>query len=691
MERARGVLSAVLGVIAALLILLSIAVVYVDRAVFDADQFTDRATVALDEPATQDAIQRALTDAIVEEKPDLIPTRAAIEFGVGVIVDSASFEAIFRRAVRESHRVFFEEDGGLVLAIGDVGQLVKAVVGASNPEIAEELPEELDSGLITLSEREFAADTLAAAEDVRVLAVILPLLALIATAAAFVVAVRRRRFVAIFGLTLALVLGIGLVTLGVLRGILTESFALGDVADEVWRAYLDDLGTALLLAIGGSVVVAAAAASLIFQYDLPRRARLLWAGISRPPERTLWRVLWALAIAVVGIVVALEPLAALKLVGVVAGIFLLFYGISQLMDVVDEKSGAGSAEAARGAFTGFLRGAVAAALALLLLIAGIVLLGGDGSADAAQRIEECNGHAELCDRPISAVAMAATHNSMSAAQDGFGLSMHDGGIVPQLDGGVRGLLIDTWYGIPKGDLVLTDLPASGVSEAEQAETYGQAAVDAAARLRAGSDASGERRTYMCHGWCELGALPLAEELAKIAEWLDANPTEVIVVVIQDAISPEDTAAAFEESGLLDAVYHHTPGKAFPTLREMIASGERVIVMAENETGDELDWYLQAYDYTQETPFRALEPADFTCRPDRGGTGKPFFLLNHWIEKPQPRAADAEIVNARDFLLGRARDCERARGVTPGLVAVNYWGIGDVIGVVDTLNGLDAGP
>lgn len=688
--RVRGITSAVFAVLAAVLALLAITVVYVDRTVFDADQFADRAVVALDDPATQNALSTALADALVAENPDLIPQRPVIEFATEAIIDNASFESIFRNAARESHRVFFDDDGGLVLELGDSGQLVKAVLGASNPEIAEALPPELDTALITLSEREFATETLEAAEGVSELALILPVAALIALIAALLVAVNRRRAVVIVGLSMALVLGIGLVAIGVARGILINDFPQGEVAGVVWDAFLDDLNTALLLAIAGSVVIAAAAASLLFPYDLPAGARRAWARLATPPERTGWRVAWALAIALVGIIVALDPLQALKLVGVVAGVFLMFFGVAQLMDILDDRTSEQVRDEARGAFGGILRGAVAAVVAIALVLIGAFSIGG-GSADA-QDIEACNGHAELCDRPVSAVAMAGTHNSMSAAREGFQLSMHDGGIIEQLDGGIRALLIDTWYGIPRGDVVFTDLPASGVSEEEQAAVYGQEAVDAATRLRERATGDGgARNTYMCHGWCELGSVPLTGELARIRAWLDDNPDQVITLIVQDAISPADTEEAFRESGLLDLVYRHTPGEPFPTLRELISSDQRVIVMAEKNTDPDLDWYLQAYDYTEETPFRALTPADFTCRPDRGGTGQPFFLLNHWIEKAQPRASDAEIVNARGFLLDRARTCEAARGALPNILAVNYWGVGDVIAVVEELNGVGDSP
>ena len=66
----------------------------------------------------------------------------------------------------------------------------------------------------------------------------------------------------------------------------------------------------------------------------------------------------------------------------------------------------------------------------------------------------CNGHVELCDRPLDEVALAATHNSMSVPLPGWFASMQERPIAGQLADGIRGLLIDTHYAdrLPNGRL-----------------------------------------------------------------------------------------------------------------------------------------------------------------------------------------------------------------------------------------------
>jgi hypothetical protein len=91
---------------------------------------------------------------------------------------------------------------------------------------------------------------------------------------------------------------------------------------------------------------------------------------------------------------------------------------------------------------------------------------------------------------------------------------------------------------------------------------------------------------------------------------------------------------------------------------------------------------------RDTPYRARTPEELSCAPNRGPRDAPLFVLNHWIERQAPDRATAAIVNAKDFIVERARRCAQVRGQLPNFVAVSFYGIGDVLGAVDELNGVE---
>lgn len=296
--------------------------------------------------------------------------------------------------------------------------------------------------------------------------------------------------------------------------------------------------------------------------------------------------------------------------------------------------------------------------------------------DAREANLPCNGHVELCDRPANEVAYATSHNSMSITEYGWVWPMHDGTLTDQMEAGVRALLIDSHYLTKEEDSegILAQLPVP-------AQQFVQNAIANFTPPRL-------EGAFLCHQFCALGYSEMLSGLSEVRTFLENNPREVIYIVIQDEISPTDTEKVVSEAGLLPYIYDHPEGEAWPTLREMIDNNKRLVIMAEN-AGPPPDWYTNVWDVTEETPYTFITADQFSCAPNRGDTGKPFFLLNHWIQRGSPNRVDAAIVNDYDFLLARARQCEAERGKMPNFIAVNFYGQGDLMGVVDTLNGFGA--
>src|SRR5262245_66654501 len=116
----------------------------------------------------------------------------------------------------------------------------------------------------------------------------------------------------------------------------------------------------------------------------------------------------------------------------------------------------------------------------------------------------------LYDRPFDDIAVAATHNSMSAATNKNWLfAQQDAGFADQLHDGIRAQLIDAHYGTPTEDgTIKTDLSdIKGPEREAYVEELGPEALDAALRIRdriVDSPAAGPRGVYLCHRFCELG-------------------------------------------------------------------------------------------------------------------------------------------------------------------------------------------
>ena len=306
----------------------------------------------------------------------------------------------------------------------------------------------------------------------------------------------------------------------------------------------------------------------------------------------------------------------------------------------------------------------------------------------------CNGAAELCGRRLDEVVLPGSHNSMSSADiPDWLFPQQERGIAGQLEDGIRALLLDVHYGIPVEGRVKTDLDSELGSRDKLDKAVGREGVDAAMRIRdrLTGKPEGPRGLYLCHGFCELGATPLAAALQRIHEFMVQGPDEVLVLVIEDYVSPQDLASVFAESGLEDLVYRGSAQPPWPTLRDMIDTRQRVLVLTESGRPG-VAWIHPAFEVMQETPYHFERPSELSCAPNRGGTAGSLFLMNNWIDTtPAPRPSNAAIVNAYDALVARAKECQAERGRRPTVIAVDFYRTGELLRAVRTLNGLTAPP
>lgn len=254
----------------------------------------------------------------------------------------------------------------------------------------------------------------------------------------------------------------------------------------------------------------------------------------------------------------------------------------------------------------------------------------------------CNGDPSFCARSLPELTLPATHNSMSNADAGWYFPDQQHGLKQQLEDGIRGMLLDTY------------------------------------------DNEGE--LSFCHAYCSLGSQPMSEGLGIVQDFMEENPNEVLVFILQDNITPEQTATAFEDAGLSPYLFTPPTDNVWPTLAEMIAADTRLLVTA--ESADPPDgWYRNAWDLFFDSPYTFKSVDEMNCELNRGDPANPLFLVNHWVADPMPSPEQADISNTAEVLEDRMAECQALWGRNPNLLAVDFYDRGALFDVTRHLNGL----
>jgi hypothetical protein len=664
------------------------------RGLFDPKRFGDHLGQSLRHPGVAAYVAEGLTQAAIKASPDLIAARPLVLATASGLVATRPFQAIAAVAGERAHRALFaQRTRNVVLSLPDLGVLLRNALAQASPALAAKVPKRAETVLASLGEGKPSQILLSVwriGSRLRWITGMLLFLAPVCFLTAIGIASHRHLTILRVSVALAVVglLFLALVPLGRLAVslLIAPELARG-LAAGLWQTYMGEAWTWGLLLTGLGILGAAGSTALL--ESLNPLAILAGARgwlVHPPPER--WRRwIWAFTLLAGGLLLAVFPRESAAGMAFLAGAFLAFWAICEMFQLILDQVDRTSVVASLGDERRWV-------LHVLVVMSLLVLAGGawavwrqPAQTAAASSIAACNGLPELCDRRVDEVVFPGAHNAMSNQDIPEWLFPHHQASMPrQLQDGIRALLVDIHYGFPGASRVKTDLDVDKGRE-KLIEVLGKEGFDAAMRVRnrlVGVD-EGKRGLYFCHGFCEIGAYPVGPTLDEIHSFLVSHPDEVLLLIIEDHVTPQDLARAFDAAELTGMVFTGSTRDGWPTLRRLIDDNQRLIVFIESGRPG-VEWLRPAFETIQETPYSFHKPDEMSCVANRGGTSGSLFLLNHWIETtPTPKPSNAAIVNAPEFLLARATRCAQERDHITNVIAVDFVRSGDVVGVTRTLN------
>jgi len=699
----RRVASIALLVVAGFLFPLVVVANWAGTTIFDSDTFSERAVEPLDSQDVRKELARRLTEQLVRAgNQQAVNFRPAFELALEGVIDSDTFRAIFRNAVRRTHEAILAGQGGgqgidLGASFAIITQSLQVSGGAGN---AQQGQKGLNNSLTDVTDRLDDLGIWDLEDTAGKIALAALLVGLAAAAGSIIVAEDRRRATRRLGFA-AIAGGLSIVVLLFVAnwfvGRQIDDSRLSSAMTGALGEVTDDLRLTGLWIAAYGVVLAAAAAPSGTRYtpaEVWRRVR----GWAERRRATTWGTILLAVIALfISIIFIQDPLGNFALLIRVAALWVGYLGIAEILRLVQRVAAQTKERRSIWPRIAIVGGTIVVIVSLITF--GFILTT-RGAAKAAARSGEqvCNGKKSLCDLRIDQVTFPGAHNAMSSSlYSGYLFAEHINTINDQLSAGVRAFLIDTYYGVPSSaripgtdtSIVLTDRVATeaarATTKAEVDEDPAQAERAAQLAGRATPAADAQRGIYLCHNRCETGAVPFGTALNDFKLFLDTHPDDVVMTILQDATSPADTAAAIEAAGLSNRVATLRPGEPLPTLRELIESGRTLLVFAERGDPGGPPWYHSAYEWFQETTYTFPNKKAFNCQPNRGSPDAPLFLINHWVSTSPPDPGVGGAANARAVLEQRVDQCLTERGLAPTVIAADFAESGDLVSTVEAIN------
>ncbi|MFN8028012.1 MAG: hypothetical protein U0W40_17100 [Acidimicrobiia bacterium] len=673
---------------------------WMSTRVLDADGFADVVAKASDRVAVRDYIADQATLKLAPTSNFVSAARPVVTDAISAAIATPPVrEAIYDFAYR-AHRQVFQVAGAQRVDVdsAQAAITIRSALEVANPSLAKKLPANVLDATTTISQSD-AVDTLFKVsrwvDDLW-----LPTLLLGIGLLVFAVFKARDRVHAIRIVGVSMAVG-GALLLGVSAA--TPAFAIITATADVGRG--EAISTFIEVLVGR--LAGAGKAMLIIGLllalapghdggDLRSRWERLRNWVTAKRQRTAWRVAGGAAIITFGVLALTVPVGLFGTLLDLAALLVVYVGIVVILRALKVMVTDHTIPKLHKRQVFAVFAILVGALLFTGTAAASLLASAQTDARADPTNEGCNNYLELCPMPINQVLWPASHNAMSSAAYDFFSAEHILTVPEQLNAGVRFFMLDAYYGYDDQGLVRTNL-TGGLTKEELRKERGPDAVRELDRLNAltgVADTSGKKQDlYFCHDYCELGAVRAEQVFEDIDAFLDRNLTDVVILDLEDYVKPKDVKKTLIESGLWDRVYRLKPGQYFPTLQEMVTPHDkdatenprRVILMSEKHGGED-KWLPGTYALSQETPFTFDKISQFNCDVNRGGTNKPFFVVNHWLRpNGPPDPVEAGSVNDEEELLKRLQQCTAQRNALVTALAVDFTSIGDIHGAVAQYN------
>lgn len=229
----------------------------------------------------------------------------------------------------------------------------------------------------------------------------------------------------------------------------------------------------------------------------------------------------------------------------------------------------------------------------------------------------------------------------------------------------------------------------------------------------------QRELHVCHSSCGIfDAGSLVRWLLEVRTWMDANPHDVVTLVLinKHKVDARELEGVYSQADI--AHYAYVPPQVdrppppsneniqtWPTLNDMIDRDTRLVSFIQplKVERENAPYLLDQFTFVWENPYDVTDPTNFTCQPDRPSepneisamqkTGR-LFLMNHMLYWQQlfgikvPDSRNIQKTNAwggEGGLGSHMLECVQLARRQPTFVLVDFFNVGPAIKVVDIFN------
>ncbi len=170
------------------------------------------------------------------------------------------------------------------------------------------------------------------------------------------------------------------------------------------------------------------------------------------------------------------------------------------------------------------------------------------------------------------------------------------------------------------------------------------------------------------------ATPFLDQLVVIRKHLETNPDKILTLFLDFNVNVNELTEVVEQSGIQPYLYVNESEHEWPTLRNMVETGKRVIIFKMQEHRNSPDWLHYVWDYAVEPYFSILEAPDFIGEFLKGDPKNNLLIYNDYNFPRRAGLPEESFFNTTQnpYLIEHVKNVWKSTGKTPNFIMLDRY-------------------
>ena len=170
------------------------------------------------------------------------------------------------------------------------------------------------------------------------------------------------------------------------------------------------------------------------------------------------------------------------------------------------------------------------------------------------------------------------------------------------------------------------------------------------------------------------SIPFIGQLALIRKYLEDNPDKVLTLFLDFNVNINELSRIVDESGIQPYLYVNNGDDDWPTLKNMVESGKRMVVFSMQQHRNSPDWLHYVWDYAVEPYFSIMEAPEFNGEFLKGDPKNSLLIYNDYNFPKRVEQPDRSFFNTTQnpYLIEHAKNVWRGTGKVPNFIMLDQY-------------------